>query len=76
MCYLLCPVAATLASIFRMDWIFTSYCLANPQAEHIMENERGRFPPPKQAIFAKFYTAEERKVDYTTLHPRYRQPAP
>ena len=34
------------------------------EAEYIMEHERGRFVPPKQAPFAKFYTEEERKVYY------------
>mmetsp|Transcript_26207 Transcript_26207/g.53265 ORF Transcript_26207/g.53265 Transcript_26207/m.53265 type:complete len:137 (-) Transcript_26207:258-668(-) len=32
------------------------------EAEHIMENERGRFVPPKQAFFNHLYTDEERTV--------------
>jgi hypothetical protein len=32
------------------------------EAEYIMEFERERFVPPKQAPFAKFYTPEERMV--------------
>ena len=30
------------------------------EAEHILEHERGRFVPFKQAPFSKFYTDEER----------------
>ncbi|KAL7574875.1 hypothetical protein ACA910_010709 [Epithemia clementina (nom. ined.)] len=32
------------------------------EAEYIMEHERARFVPPKQAPFAKFYSDEERKL--------------
>eukprot|EP00470_Lotharella_oceanica_P002142 CAMPEP_0170170126 /NCGR_PEP_ID=MMETSP0040_2-20121228/3081_1 /TAXON_ID=641309 /ORGANISM="Lotharella oceanica, Strain CCMP622" /LENGTH=165 /DNA_ID=CAMNT_0010409303 /DNA_START=20 /DNA_END=517 /DNA_ORIENTATION=- len=32
------------------------------EAEYMIENERGRFPPPKQAMFAKKYTEEEKNV--------------
>ena len=32
------------------------------EAEHIMYHERGRFVPPKQAIFCDKYTDEERAV--------------
>mmetsp|Transcript_28850 Transcript_28850/g.40232 ORF Transcript_28850/g.40232 Transcript_28850/m.40232 type:complete len:154 (-) Transcript_28850:137-598(-) len=32
------------------------------EAEYMLEHERGRFPPPKQAIFADKYTAEEQAV--------------
>eukprot|EP00471_Norrisiella_sphaerica_P006128 CAMPEP_0184489918 /NCGR_PEP_ID=MMETSP0113_2-20130426/16658_1 /TAXON_ID=91329 /ORGANISM="Norrisiella sphaerica, Strain BC52" /LENGTH=163 /DNA_ID=CAMNT_0026873577 /DNA_START=52 /DNA_END=543 /DNA_ORIENTATION=+ len=32
------------------------------EAEYLMEHERGRFPPPKQAMFAGKYTEEEKAV--------------
>mmetsp|Transcript_19408 Transcript_19408/g.41794 ORF Transcript_19408/g.41794 Transcript_19408/m.41794 type:complete len:167 (-) Transcript_19408:49-549(-) len=39
------------------------------EAEYIMEFERGRFVPPKQATFSKFYTEEEKKVYYDESTP-------
>lgn len=36
------------------------------EAEYILENERGRLVPFKQAPFAKFYTANERAAWYDT----------
>lgn len=39
------------------------------EAEYIMEFERGRFVPPKQAAFSKFYTEEERKEFYNDSTP-------
>ena len=39
------------------------------EAEYIMEYERERFVPPKQASFQKFYSEEEKKILYETASP-------
>jgi len=39
------------------------------EAEYIMEYERGRFVPPKQASFSKFYTEDEKSVYYENSTP-------